>query len=535
MKIKIPIIFFIILFFFIQKSDAGFINGFENYQPPREIQSPVKSYGTLINKEVEYPFDWGRDALIDTSRLYDFDGDYDESNGWLWVVLAPRYDSVFRVYRSTDRGIHWTLCYEFYHAPKSLYPKVGIVLGRGDSNYVYVFVLHHGLNNTGDIAGRKIKFDLSAWSDFWLTWDNDTITDFSVCKDFRSNYGLYCMASNEYRGGGNTKLYRSFDYGRTWDSQQGYDIYDPHIIFGTGTNLFLTFVRPTRNILCFQRNVNYGHPTGWRNLTDLDVSSSYKYCPKVSPAFTTPDSWATTWVLYEMDWQNTGDMDIWYAVRSHAWGDTWQKRIILAGLTTLDERVPDVKYYKSIGNIYINAAYIIYDSTYTETSYVYSRWSDANNPFDWHEINKVNDSGTQVGTWFGQKTCGPKIIYSPGAPAPGGGVLYARMYGFYLPKGLYFDAPWFPSVFEREKEYKAKILKIKTISKKGIILQFTKEVNDIVIYNLEGRLVKSFVNKDKQIIWNGKDNYGRDVATGVYLIKFKENKKEFTQKFVFLR
>lgn len=533
MKVKIFIIFFFI--FLVQKSDAGFINGFENYQPPREVNSPVRVYGTLINQEVEYPYDWGRDALIDTSRLYDFDGDYDENNGWLWVVLAPRYDSVFRIYRSTDRGVHWTLCYEFYHTSRSLYSKVGIVLGRGDSNYVYVFIRHTGLNNTGDIGGIKIKFDLSGWSDFWVTWDNDTVNDFSVCKDFRSNYGLYCIASNENRGGANTKVYRSTNYGRTWDSQTGWNIYDPHIVFGTGSNLFLTFVRPTRDTLCFQRNTNYGDPTNWRDLTNLHTSSSRKYCPKVSPAFTVPDSWATTWVLYEMDFLNTGDIDIWYAVRSHAWGDTWRRINILSASSLLDERVPDVKYYKSTGNIWINATYVIYDSSYNETSYVYSRWSDANSPFNWHETTKVNDSGTQVGTWFGPKTCGPKIIYSPGAPAPGGGILYARMYSYYLPKGLYFDAPWFPSAIEREKEYKAKILKIKTISQKEVVFQFTKEVSDIAIYDLEGRLVKSFINKDKQIIWNGKDKSGKEMPTGVYLVKFKTDKKEFTQKFIFLR
>lgn len=428
----------------------------------------------------------------------------------------------------------WTLCYEFRHTIKSLYPKVGIVLGRGDSNYVYVFVLHSGSDNTGDILGVKIKFDLSAYTGFGVTWDNDTINDFSVCKDFRSNYGLYCIASNENRGGYNTKLYRSFDYGRTWDSQNGSNVFDPHIVFGRGSNLFLTFVRPTRDTVCFQRNNNYGALGGWRDFTILHASVSHKYCPKVSPVFTTPDSWATTWVVYEMDFNNSGDIDIWYAVRSHAWGDTWRTRYTLSASSLLDERVPDIKYYKSTGNIYINASYIIYDSTYNETSYVYSRWSDANNPFNWHEINKVNDSGTQVGTWFGPKTCGPKIIYFPGAPAPGG-VLYARAGLFYLPKGLYFDAPWFPSAIEREKEYKTKILKINTISHKEIAFQFTKEVSEVTIYNLEGKLVKSFINKDKQIVWNGKDNFGRDVATGVYLIKFKTDKKELTQKFIFLR
>jgi hypothetical protein len=528
-------IFFIVLLFSFSYSNVGFINNFGNYQPPKAISSPVKINVTIVDQELNYPYDWGTDVLIDTSVLYDFDGDYDENTGKMWVVTAPRYDSVFRLYYSTDHGYHWTWARIISQTPKSLYKKVRIIVGRGDSNYVYIFGIHSGLNNTGDVFVLAFSFDLSRYIHNWVTWDNDTVDDFAIAKDFRNNYWLYCLTANEHRGGLNAKFFRSSDCGRTWDSQDGYNICDPDIIFGTGPNLNLTFVRFLRDTLCYQRNNNYGAPGGWRDLTALSVSSSRKYCPKVSPAFTSPDSIATTWVLYEFDYNNTGDIDIWYAVRSHAWGDTWRRYNALATSSRLDERAPDIEYYKSIGNIWVNASYIIYDSSYNETSYVYSRWSDANNPFDWHEINKVNDSGTQVGTWFGPKTCSPKIIYSPGAPAPGGGILYTRATTFYIPYRLYFDAPWIPSAIEREKEYKSKILKINTLAKKKILFQFKTAIKRAAIYTLEGRLVKSFNNTASFILWNGKDDYGKDVPNGVYIIKFKTNEKEFTQKFIFLR
>uniref|UniRef100_A0A7V3ZWD9 T9SS type A sorting domain-containing protein n=1 Tax=candidate division WOR-3 bacterium TaxID=2052148 RepID=A0A7V3ZWD9_UNCW3 len=535
MKYLSLFIFFIVLLFSFSYGNVGFVNGFENYQPPKAVSSPVKINEIIVDQELNYPYDWGRDVLIDTSVLYDFDGDYDENTGQMWVVTAPRYDSVIRLYYSTDHGYHWTWARTISHTLKSLYKKVRIIVGRGDSNYIYIFGLHSGLNNTGDIFVLAYTFDLSRSVHNWVTWNNDTINDFAVAKDFRNNYWLYCVAANENRGGFNAKLFRSSDCGRTWDSQIGFDIGDPDIIFGTGPNLNFAFVRFSRDTLCYQRNNNYGAPGNWQTLAVLDGITDYKYCPKVSPAFTSPDSIATTWVLYELDWHNTGDLDIWYAVRSHAWGDTWRKRYLLAGSTRLDERVPDIEYYKSIGNIWVNASYIIYDSSYNETSYVYSRWSDANNPFNWHDTNKVNDSGTQVGTWFGPKTCGPKIVYSPGAPAPGGGVLYTRATTFYIPYRLYFDAPWFPSAIEKEKEYKSKILKINTLAKKAILFQFKTEIKKAAIYNLEGRLVKSFNNQASSLLWNGKDDYGKDVPIGVYLIKFKTDKKEFTEKFIFLR
>jgi hypothetical protein len=367
---------------------------------------------------------WGLDVPIDTSYILDFDGDYDEENGWMWVAVAPMMDSVVRVYRSTDHGLTWTNPYTFWHTTRSLYSKVGVVVGRGDSNYVYVFARHNGVGNSGDICLFRVKFDVSGWDHYWMTWDADTIDDFTVCRDYRSNYGLYCIHANEQRGGTNALFRRSLDYGRTWDSQTGGAMWNNHISAGATNYINLAFVQAeSRNSVNYEANTNYGAPGYWGPVFNVSFDTFDHYRPKVAAAFTTPDSLATTWILYEYNWYNRGDLDVHYAIRSHAWADTWRSGFHLAWRGDFDEAAPDIKHYKSLGNPYVNAVYIAADSNWTDSVNTYLLWAHATNPSTWADTTRVNDDATFVGYWFAGGS-EPKIIYSPGAPASGGGVLY---------------------------------------------------------------------------------------------------------------
>lgn len=509
----------------------GFSNSPEGYIPPREIACGVEAHGEICNEESPSHLNWGRDILIDTSYIYDYDADYDEETGWMWIVVAPFTDSVIRLYRSTDHGLNWARVYTFYHTPRSFYEKVGLVVGRGDSNYVYIFV-RHSINN-GDIYLFRVKFDLSAWTHYAVATGADTINDFSVCRDYRSNYGLYCVHANEERAGANSKLLRSFTFGRTWDSQGGYDVCDPHISFGATRFLNVTARRYNANEVFYQCNRSYGASGYWDPLISVSFDTFNHYNPKVASAFTTPDSLATTWVLYEHDWRNTGDMDIWYAVRSHAWGDTWQRTYGFSVSSWFDEWAPDIKHYKSLGNIWVNATHLAVDSGYDDSSNVYRQWSDANNPTTWQGRIRVNDSATWAGYWF-VGTGGPKIIYSPGAPTSGGGVLYCRAGLFFIPYGLYFDAPWLTGLAER-KEGKLPMRIAANPAKGKLRLYPSPETKDIRIYDATGKLIKSFPNPKGSILWNGRDEKGKMVSSGIYIIKVNTQEGEAAEKLLFLR
>jgi hypothetical protein len=62
----------------------------------------------------------------------------------------------------------------------------------------------------------------------------------------------------------------------------------------------------------------------------------------------------------------------------------------------------------------------------------------------------------------------------------------------------------------------------------------------ISIYNSNGQLVKTLVDRNEQpghhsVAWHGKDQYGRDVSSGVYFYRMKSNVLTETKRLVLLR
>ncbi|MEO0227929.1 MAG: T9SS type A sorting domain-containing protein [candidate division WOR-3 bacterium] len=56
----------------------------------------------------------------------------------------------------------------------------------------------------------------------------------------------------------------------------------------------------------------------------------------------------------------------------------------------------------------------------------------------------------------------------------------------------------------------------------------------IKIYDVSGRLIEQFNNPSEKIIWNGRDEYGRKVAPGVYFLRvdISDTKQTFTHKLI---
>ncbi|MBS3768263.1 MAG: T9SS type A sorting domain-containing protein, partial [Candidatus Cloacimonetes bacterium] len=63
---------------------------------------------------------------------------------------------------------------------------------------------------------------------------------------------------------------------------------------------------------------------------------------------------------------------------------------------------------------------------------------------------------------------------------------------------------------------------------------------EIIVYNIKGQRVKSIVN-DKynkgwyNVTWDGTDNYGREVGSGVYFYRLKTENKEFVKKMLLIK
>lgn len=63
---------------------------------------------------------------------------------------------------------------------------------------------------------------------------------------------------------------------------------------------------------------------------------------------------------------------------------------------------------------------------------------------------------------------------------------------------------------------------------------------NLSMYNVDGKLIRTLVDKAlldglNEVTWDGRDNDGNPVSSGVYLYRLKAGKKTLTKKAVLLR
>jgi len=62
----------------------------------------------------------------------------------------------------------------------------------------------------------------------------------------------------------------------------------------------------------------------------------------------------------------------------------------------------------------------------------------------------------------------------------------------------------------------------------------------IKVYNIVGQLVRTLVDEEKlpgnyQLVWDGKDQSGEEVASGIYFYRLKSDEYVKTKKMILLR
>jgi len=172
------------------------------------------------------------------------------------------------------------------------------------------------------------------------------------------------------------------------------------------------------------RGVSWG---GWTNLTSGD-SANYHGTPAV--AASTDAAIPTVWVAYNYyETVTYGGADLRFAYSKDS-GGSWTKNRILSAEEGFDELMPDMVGYRTGPSRWMNIAY--HHSESARTNVVW-RWVSGSTPDNWWAPRPVNDNDTHP-------AMGPQVIYSPGAPATGSGVVYP---GSGSPvTNLYFAALW---------------------------------------------------------------------------------------------
>jgi hypothetical protein len=179
---------------------------------------------------------YGADILIREGTIVATAADY-EMDGTMWTAFTRLDDSSTYVYQSTDHGLSWQYK-QVSGASGRIFDKLGIVIGEGESSFVYTFLLDPV--NNGDLWLVRQDPRTGDMLTVAVACGPDTIRDLAVCRDYSgSNYWLYAVATNPDPPANSRALrfLRSTDYGRTWAVMDSYavQVIDPHLSAGAGS------------------------------------------------------------------------------------------------------------------------------------------------------------------------------------------------------------------------------------------------------------------------------------------------------------
>jgi hypothetical protein len=460
----------------------------------------------------------GADILIRDGTIIATAADY-EMDGTMWTMLTRLEDSSTYTYRSTDHGLSWQ--YRLVsRASGRIFDKLGLVVGEGESSFVYTFVLDPV--NNGDLWLARLDTRTDSLLSIPVLSGPDTIRDFAVCRDYTgANYWLYAVVtapdSNSQRA---LRFLRSTDYGRDWSVTDSYPEWheDPHLSAGAGAYIYFSGHRP--DALKMWTNYHYLDHGQWAwTLFNLGEGVAD---PVIGAAFTLPESTASAWCVWSEDYQNSGDWDVKYCY-STSGGDNWSLPQYLAASTDADEGYPDLRNYTSLGNTYINASYI--RDVGTDRT-VYRRYANAPTPTGWSDTLRINQGSAGTGT-----NVRPKLCYTPGGPFSGAGCVFV---GEGL-NGCWWNGPY-PGNVAESKDAAGRLMSIQPSIGCGPFLIKAGSPTAVLVHDRAGRLVRSLEpDRSGTANWDGHDDMGRAVASGVYFVRLTAGDRRATEKVVLHR
>jgi len=463
-------------------------------------------------------FKWVNDILIYEGPITCFDVDY-KMDGTMFLGFqknTTNYPVCF--YTSSDNGLTWNLRYET-STPVPKWDKMRILVGEPVHNWFYCFFISP--DDSKPYVWR-IESDFSGTGQYFQISDSTSdVTGFDVAMSISDDYSMvfvfYCPVDSKVWG------FRSLDYGETWEyefsySQPSWASKDLSIAWGPPSNYYFArswayagYPSDSAEVL-FLYSLDDG--AAWLGTPFITNNSRRDYNPHVAASHdpNNPALWvAHTYLSVDGDAdlhvQSVPTHDsIW---KPHCWNLT-----VIAD-SPIPEYWGDIKFYKAPGNRHVNMAWI-YDNGSTNRD-VHWTWSGGDDPTQWHGDIVINDYLAHP--WpFG---AAPRIVYSPGAPAPGGGgVVYAGFGG----QNLYFDAPWMTGILDNDSSEInfVSIYPNLITSKSPLNISLSQEgLVEILFYDVCGRLAYHI----EPTFWNEGNNtlYLNMLNNGIYLTEIKHN------------
>jgi hypothetical protein len=340
----------------------------------------------------------------------------------------------------------------------------------------------------------------------------------------------------------------SSDYGATWVNQSwiSTDGAHPDIAYGRGGFAYLVYGKTASGDyeINFFRNPNYCYPGEWQDLESITSDTYDDDYPTVAALYTLPDSTPYVWVAYNHDFANSGNWDLRYAYSSNG-GKDWSKNHYLASASDYDERASDLWVGRNQSFQYVNVCYLKsrYVTPKDQDYDIYWGYANTGGPASW-SISKISNYWG-ASDYNGRKVCqgsyGNLTQYWSG-------VMYAGRSLFTNYSNLYFDNREWTDVEDGNLE---------NLDVSGFSLSdnYPNPFNPdtrisyfialpchvrLEIFNVLGQKIRTLVDEEQgegtnQVVWDGRNQMGNEVASGVYFYKLKAGDFGQTKKMVLVR
>jgi len=459
--------------------------------------------------------DVGADIVIQGGPVYGTAADY-LMDGTMYAA-ASLPDSSVRIWRSIDHGETWQYFSGVMPSPHAIYGRIQLVAADGDSDFVFVFLIHP--SGSGDVY--VARFDTSGTTLVFrpVKTGGDTINDISFCRDFDNYYyvyGLGCDSTKTSR----TSILRSNNHGIDWAVTDDWVPLDqPAYQHGAGRWQYVAIRVPywgPGHFACMI-NPNYGDPTEWVEY-DFYYDTLVVEEPVVSPAFTKPESTAVLWVAWHRI-NGSGSPSPVSLLTSYSTdgGNTFAFPQVMPSETGAGDVYPDLKNYRSLGNTYINLSYV---SLYNGYRRLFRRFANAPTPGNWSDTLRLNSEEA-----FRSHPLKPLLVYSPGAPGTGAGAVFVHYNGA---MDYVWNAPW-NTVGVSERGQPAAPVRVRLApnpAARRARVSWPGPAAAVTVYGRDGRLVRRFATPGSPLDWNLTDAGGRRVAPGVYVVRLGDGQPE---------
>lgn len=500
-----------------------------------ELNSSYPANSSMLRDE-EFPTrtipeKWEDDVPFRTGLGFrDFSMDV-SADGHIYVSVAtrntaPTTDSLI-IYRSLDGGITWD-----YWSTRTVgdgdYNKTEVMCFDSPSGDKYVLLFYTFTSGTINQQFRVAQYDQATGSTgVSATLVDGLVLDFAVDRNYpSSNYRAIAF----YDSSNSIYSIRSdpASYGTVWQDKHaiGQIGKDVDLCYGVNGSVYAVYNGFSTGNLYSRENLNYADPASWSTFTILEDGSTDTTMHAEVIATREGQSTIKVQVLYTKDENNT--LNLYRAYKDD--GASWSmSNAFVTFPTNTDFKYPSLYIKTWGGDKEIHCVYKRSDADqnigYKFDDGVSALWSNTVTPNDnWA-------TGSQK-PYVAEINGEPVVVYAGWGP----NTLYCDNNGWV--SSITGDDPAIANEYRLSQNYPNPFNPSTTINYQ--IANSKPQNTTLQIYNSLGQLVRTLVNTEQSqgeysVVWNGFDNNGAAVSSGVYYYKLTHGDFVSSRKLIKLK